>query len=96
MQGVGQLQVSAHTPLVQVWPSAQRTPAQGFRTQVPAAQNSVSAQVTSSQGEGGTHWTWHAVPSGHCALQGWTGSHCPELRAQYWPAGHVTLAQGDG
>jgi hypothetical protein len=70
-------------PLEQICPSGQRTPAQGFRTHMPRTHTSPSAQVTSSQGEGGTHSTWHAKPSGHAALQGCTASHMPVLRAQY-------------
>jgi hypothetical protein len=94
-QGVGQLQVPRQAPLMHVSPTPQRTLAQGLTTQRPSTQNSVSAHVTPSHGEGGTHWMWHAVPSGHIGLHGWMGSHAPELREQYWPVGHVTPAHGE-
>ncbi len=96
LQGVAQPQVSMQVPFEQIWPSGQRTPAQGLATHIPRTHTSPIAQVTPSQGEGAKHETWQAKPSGHGAAQRWRASHRPDEREQYSPSAHTTPAHGAG
>ena len=57
LQGVAQPQVFTHVPLEHTSPSAHRTPAQGLVTHMPRTHTWFDAQLTSSQGDGGTQST---------------------------------------
>ena len=89
-QGVSQ-QVLTQTPLLQLVPEEQCTPAHGLATQAPWTQVSFDAQDTPAQGSGRMQES-EQLPPGQTPEHSEKGTHAPFPGLQRNPASHTTWA----